>query len=403
MPAKRQPSSRAALVVVLLVSVVAPWTERPATLRGFQPAQASALDRALRAGDLDEARRLIPNDWAASEQLFVSYLERAFLPPGALQPASEPRLLASRLADVFFRMVEYDFARSVIAALNTADTTRCQALIETVRDYYAALERVRANSIVLTLTPGLPPQQQRDESESRQLATRRLASQLAQVADRFRSLACPRCELHTLRSMINTGGEPRPRVDEVAAQLGDDLSLARKRPYTEASLALAERLGLPRTECAVLESLGILPSTVTDPAKLQQAARHLERGRSLLQSVPAREQVNYWLFTSLAPRLSTVVLPELWRLYHRLGRSSEALRQLLAEALELSRPFGERAVMATLNSFASRAVNIGGDAGEPILEASRAFGPKAELATMRTLSGSYSTRTFRPDVAERPL
>ena len=405
MPAKNRPSSRAALVfVTFLLFVISPSSRQPAEANGPQAGQTAALERALRANDLDQARLLIPDNWAASEQLFVSYLERAFLSPESVQPASEPRLLASRLADVFFRIVEYDFARSVVAALDAADAARCQALIAAARDYYAALERERANSVALTTTAGASPLLQRDEAEKRNGVSRQISAGLIEVADRFSALLCPRCELHALRSMANTGRMPQQRVDRVAAQLGDDLSTVRKQPYTEASLAMADRLGLPRLQCSMVESLGMVSWTVTDAAKLQQAVGYLERARVLYRSIPAREQVKYWLHTLVAPRPSTLALPELWRLYQQLGRPARETQQVLTEALELSRPFGEAAVLSTLSAFAFRAAYIGGGTGEPILEASRAFGPKAELATMRMLAGSYySGRTFRPDAAERAL
>ena len=135
-------------------------------------------------------------------------------------------------------------------------------------------------------------------------------------------------------SMVNvapSAQEVRLAGDKVADQLGDELSLLTRRPFTEASLSLAIKLGLPRWQATMLEEIAAPLSSGSDPARLQQAANYLERARLLWRTIPYVESVNYWLFRSTAPRAASLILPNLWRVYQKLGRSSEAA-PLLAEA-----------------------------------------------------------------------
>ena len=213
-----------------------------------------------------------------------------------------------------------------------------------------------------------------------------IAKRLLQVADRFRALSFPRGELWTLRSMVNVSqsGMPSPtaRADKIADQLGDELSLLGKRPFTDASLTMAERLGIVGRQVIILEEMAVLPLEVTDRPKLEQSAKYPERARVLSRSVPSLETVNYWLFPRAAPRPATVTLPDLWSRYHRLMRPADA-RPLVSEALEISRPFGESALLATISAFASRASGLDWEAAATLVEASRPFGQKIELLTLR--------------------
>jgi len=384
MNAKVRLSSRVAAVLVLLF-LIAAWPGRPAVLRGSQAVQTTELDRALRASDLDKARRLVPESWAAAEQLFVSYLERAFVSPDAARGRPDARALAGRLAEVFFRIVEYDFARAVVSTLDAADPPKRQQLLAVVRDCFSTLERLRASYA---------------PSESRTSVQTVIRTQLSEIADRFRALSFLRGELFALKSAVNLGGL-EPRAAQVADELGDDLSRVRKTPYTEASLAMARRLGLPRLQASILAYLGgtaSRPDATTD--SLEQAAKYYEQAQALARTLPALEELNAWHYRVTAPQAATIYHPRLWTVYHRLQRPSLA-QPLVAEAVEISRPFGETAVLATLSQFARDAVGFGSDAVEAVLQASLAYSAKAELATMRTLSRSGST--FRLDLAEKAL
>ena len=108
----------AGICVVLFVSAL---SGRTFVAAGAPRASYLALDRALSANKLDEARRLIPENWTAAEQLFVSYLERAYLPKNPKRPDADARTRAGRLAEVFFRIQEYDFAKALVGVLDVAD------------------------------------------------------------------------------------------------------------------------------------------------------------------------------------------------------------------------------------------------------------------------------------------
>ncbi len=418
MNANVRPSGRIAVVLFLLFCIPA-WPGAGFATnvgRGFpglsavegspanagQSVPAPDLDLALRAGDLDRARQLVPVNWAASEQLIVSYLERALISPAVIPGQPDARTLAGRLADVFFKIVEYDFARAVVVALDTPDSARRQQLIGVVRDYFVTLERLRMASQPLdSALRGVDLTLAGFQRNTERQAT---AAQFFEIADRFRALSFPRGELWTLRSMINltAPGQPSSQAmaNKLADQLGDELSLVAKRPFTEASVAMAERLGLPWRQVAMLSEMGGSLARSTDPAKLDLAARYLERARILSRSVPPLESVNSWLSSSAAPTSSLRILPDLWSVYQGLKRPADA-SPLVTQALEISGPFGERAVLATISAFASQPTGFDGDTEATFRQAGQAFGPKVELAAMRALSGTQSS--FRTEIAERAL
>ncbi len=106
MHARIRRSSSVAAVLFLSLAVPA-WLPPPLGLHAQRLPQASDLDRALRANDLLKARLLFSENWDATEQLFVSYLERAFVTRDAVPAQPDARTLAARWAEVHFRVVEY--------------------------------------------------------------------------------------------------------------------------------------------------------------------------------------------------------------------------------------------------------------------------------------------------------
>jgi tetratricopeptide (TPR) repeat protein len=398
MNANVRPRARAAaILLVLFASSFFPG--RAPVLFGAQAIPAPDLDRALRANDLRTARSLIPGDWAAAEQLFVSYLERAFITPDATRSEPDARTLAGRLADVLRLITEYDFHAQVVLALEGADPAGRQALMAVVRDHVAALEHLR--SAYKSTGPGSAMTFERGQ----------LLPEFTGIADRYRALAFPRGEWQALRNATNleaSSGPTATRARQIAASLADDAYVARHEPYTEASLAAAERLGLPKLQGQVLESLATRAapsgSQPASPEKLEQAAKYLEQARALARTVPAPETMNGWTLRLAAPRLVVMVLPALWSDYHQLQRPAQA-QQILDEALDVSRPFGEGTVFYTLSLFAGRAGRLGvkSDVAEQsILRASQSYGAKDELVALRGIAGSPGS-TFRPDLAEKAL
>jgi hypothetical protein len=260
MDAKVRRASRVVVVLFpLLLFDIPNSAVGPVALRGSQAAATDALDRALRANDLQKARLLFPEDWAATEQLFVSYLERGYLSTTDLNT----RALAARWAEVHFRIVEYDFARAVLAAVDAADATRRQPWVEVVRDYFSTLERLRVAFAPSMWSLGTPMvssssggSEERAASERRSAERRLILTQFLDVADRFRTLGFVRGQFWTLstsRTLDGWAGAREKLADSLANQLGDELSLVSRRPYTEASLAMAVRLDLPRRQLLVLE------------------------------------------------------------------------------------------------------------------------------------------------------
>ncbi len=403
MDARVRLSSCLAVALVLLFITPA-WSQGPAAAQGPQAAPAVDLDRALRANDLGRARDLVPLNWAASEQLFVSYLEGAFVTPGPTGGAPEARALAFLLADVFFKIIEFDFARSVVLTLDASDAAMRQQLVTVVRNYYTTLERVR---VATTSAPPVAPQgMDRYLANSEQYVVGR---QMAAIADRFGALSFPRGQFWALTSMINVGWPPdsvrlttvRRKIED---QLGDDLIRVGKRPLTEATLALAEELGLPKRRAAILEELSQPVAQSSEPAQLKAAAGYLERALALYRGIPVTEDVHYWMFRRQAPRVSTSTLPALWSVYLRLGRPADAA-PLMAEALAISAPFGEAAQAATLRAFGVAAALKGDAAVAAVVAASRQLGPSAEVALKTAVATVLATDGggFHLETAETAL
>jgi tetratricopeptide (TPR) repeat protein len=330
----------------------------------------------------------------------VSYLERAFVTPGQAGGAPDARALSSRLADVFFKIIEFDFARSVVLTLEASDAAKRQELTRVVRNYFTTLERVR---VATTSTPPADPNMARYLANSEKYVVGR---QMSAIADRFGALSFPRGQYWALTSMVNVmwSGDGQ-RLSAVRAEIekrfDDDLTRVGKRPVTEATLALAERLGLPRRQAMVLDELSQRGAQSSDPVQLEAAARYLARALAVWRTIPMLESVNYWMFHRPAPHPSISTLPNLWSVYLKLGRSADAA-PLIAEALEISRPFGEAAEVATIRAYGTAAVaGRNEEAIATVVAASRQLGPSAELALTTVLATAGSG--FRLKTAEKAL
>ncbi len=222
--------------------------------------------------------------------------------------------------------------------------------------------------------------------------------------------------------MINLnvdGAEWTKTIAQLTNQLGDELTRARQRPYSEASLAIAARLGLPGLQVQILYELGRDTAATARKsagqagaqALLEKAVGYWERARVLSQSRPALETVNYWLFPAPAPRIAGETLPALWSAYQTLNRQDDA-QKVLTEALDISRPFGENAVLHTLRqlSFSAQtlfsqnrseaALRSNQDA---LVRLSRALGPRSQLALVKQMTGLSGPGPYRPDLEEEAV
>ena len=392
----------AGTVFLLLLFIVPGWTGDRGTAHGFPSVPAPDLDRALRAGDLDKARQLVPANWAGAEALFIDYLERAYSSPGDLRGQPDARTLAGRLADVFFRIVEYDFAPSLVSALNTADAATRPKLIAAARDLFSNLGQRR------TL-----PRSSSDPNVDYNARGLPIFKALSDVADRFRELSFPRGELFALFCMADIS-PPVPRLHRLARELGDDLSLALVQrqsagvedPPWETLLGIADRHGLLSTQLDLLATLGqrrfqSARAGRVPAEQFEEAVKYLERARAVAAKIPTLETINYEWYTAPGPQVAGFGMPQLFGAYVTLKRLQSA-GQVLAEAVQLSQPFGEDALLNTVASCAGWAGGLlSWEDARPLLLASPALGAKAELRMARGLAGSG--RNFRLEMAETAL
>ena len=107
------------------------------------PAQATAgfslaqLDETLRTGNIDWLKQRVLENVSGADQLFLSYLRQDLNPGKPRQGDPPPLERARRLADVFFKLFDYDFELGVIAHWEKADAEKKQALLPVLNDHFA--------------------------------------------------------------------------------------------------------------------------------------------------------------------------------------------------------------------------------------------------------------------------
>jgi CHAT domain-containing protein/tetratricopeptide (TPR) repeat protein len=394
-----RPCLRSAVILLVVLFIIPSLSGRAALLHGAQTVPAPDLDRALRANDLRKARLLIPENWAGAEQLFVSYLERAFITPDAKRRQPDARTLAGRLAGVLRVVTEYEFHAAVLSRLDTADPSQRKELVDVVRDHLAALEHLRSHWARMG-----------DRADIRFNGDSALVrAKLEEAADRYRRLSFAKGEWHAVQQNRFVPPQQRPMIDRFADELGDELYLVRKTaPYSEASLAMAERLDAPKLQATILLDLARRAEAAFakdgSREQLDIAVRHRERAQRLARTVPPAEIERDWTVRQPSP-LYLFGFSALWSDYVQLQRPEQA-QAVFSEAFEAARRLGEASVMYTLSVFASAARRLDTDAAaDAVLAASRPFGAKAELVATRLLSGSASgsPSSIKWDLAEKAV
>ena len=305
------------LLLIVIISLAwspgYPPTTSPAQAKtGWSPAQ---LDETLRTGDLDRSKQQVLDNMGGADQLFLSYL-RQDLNPGQLRQGDPPLLeRARRLADVFFKLSDFDFELGVIAYWEKADAEKKRALLPVLTDHFALYKDER------TLEDNaLPPFGSSEHFVDKYLA----------LAERYRAIAFGKGQLQARLRMAAFNPGKAWQAWQLAKSLQDEVGQAWAAYYysvwagegpseTAARQAVesGERLGLPR----------LLKDALTRQAWRANSRNdfdaHLEffrKGLEVMRSIPLRQaMVGRW-FRSYYPGEAWFCLA-LWRALELKGKT----------------------------------------------------------------------------------
>jgi CHAT domain-containing protein len=317
--------------------------------RSHSVSPSARLDAALRSGDLEGARELVLDDQDGADLLFLGYLEQA-VEAGELKPAGSirPLELARRLADVFFRIYEFDFERGIVAGWEKASAARKREWLPILRDHYAAYRDARSESRRIPRPVG----------KSYLWRGRRRA-----LADRYRKVSFGKGELQAL--LWSSGADPFDswKTWQLAKALGDEVGEAWAAYYFgmwagdgQAEFAAghaveaAERLRLPK-----LRQLALIRLAWRALARGDHEAHigYLRRGLEVARTVPARQGMAAKGGASFYPG-EAWFLKSLWRAYGWKGIPGG--RELFEQGRALSRRYGGEAgelayLLASMQEF----------------------------------------------------
>jgi CHAT domain-containing protein len=299
---------------------------------------STELDRALRSRELDKARLLVPENWAAAERLFISYLEQAFISPGAVRGEPDPKTLARRLAEVLFLISQYDSDKAAVDFLENADPSTRQKLIEAMRDEFLIFEKIRNPRIAVNI---------QYESNAEAAAERRSnVAELLKIADRYHELSFPRGEYYALETS-STGDTAR--LNQLAQRLGDELTLIRRSTNYEQRGATGERLGLLKLQYASLRDMA---PQLAKAGKLEEAAACLEKALDVARNIPPLETMSIRTEPARPLPYEPLILSQLRSVYLQMKKPEKA-QQALEQVIAVSRPYGVEAELYVLRMMSS--------------------------------------------------
>ena len=275
-------------LAVLVVSALFLSSSALAVSRRAKPSpQAQKLDRAVRQGDLQEARRLVAQAPSDADQLFLTLLELDLAGKKPKRNQVSPLEAASRLAQVFRKIYEYDLELGLIRRWEKAGVREKRQLLGILREEYLLHQRQRKLL-------------QRPWAWVAMAQRRRLALQFKELAARYRELDFAEGELQTLLSSNSLFLEADLRILQRAQSLGNTLGevwtwtlgyldflppeerVARLRELRNA----ARRLGTPRLEIRVLRRSA---ARALYAREFEKAQAYLQEALAIARELPAAE------------------------------------------------------------------------------------------------------------------
>ena len=169
------------------------------------------LDSALRSGEFERAKSLVIDHVGEADELFLSFLQWDFDGKQSAPNSPVPLEYARRLAEVFFKLFDFDFEKGIVAFWERAGVEQKLALLPLISDHFILYRDERALDEV-----SLPPAGVESRFVSRYLA----------LAERYRAISCGKGELQCrLRAAAFDAGKAW-KAWQLAITLKDELGEA---------------------------------------------------------------------------------------------------------------------------------------------------------------------------------
>jgi CHAT domain-containing protein len=359
------------------------------------PAQSSSfsprLDEALRKGDLERARELVLDDPDGGDQLFLNYLQVTISEGLAREGEAHQLEKARRLADVFFRIYEFDFEQGIVSYWEKATLAQKQDLMPILRDHFTAYQEARRTSRQM-------PQLIEEKA--------RLRDACLALAGRYRKVSFGKGELQAMLWAESLGSGSSWKTWQLAKSLHDEVGEAWGAYYFGAwagegqaefaaqhAVEAAERLHLPKL---LQFALARMAWRVLSRDDYDAHLDYLRRGLETVRTIPVRQSMvsrsGYDFYPGEAWYLKT-----LWRAYKL--RDIPGGQELFDQGRALSRRYGGKAgqlayLMASMQEFIRPGVFE--DVGSQAESLARRMGDPGWLAAFLTAKarGLEGTREF---------
>jgi CHAT domain-containing protein len=245
---------------------------------------SARLDEALGAGSREHAYELVLDDLDGADSLFLKYLAETIDQERQKEGPIPQLVKAYRLADIFFRIFEFDFEKGVLSFWGKESPARKRELMPIFRDHFATYREARRRS------------RQMPQPIDKNIWLRNEAMALA---DRYRRASFGKGELQALllASSLNIG--PSWPAWELAKSLSDEVGEAWAAYHCGFELAegqaefgarhaveAAERLHLPR-----LLQFALIRQAWRALSRDDYAShiRYLRQGLEIVRKIPVRQ------------------------------------------------------------------------------------------------------------------
>jgi CHAT domain-containing protein len=247
---------------------------------------SARLDEALGLGDLEAARELVLDDQDGADQLFLGYLRQTVSEDQPKEGEIRRLEKARRLADVFFRIYEFDFERGIVSFWEKASAAQKHEMLPILRDHFAAYQEARKTS----------RQMPHPVDKNSRLIERCMA-----LAGRYRTVSFGKGELQAMLWAESLGSGNSWKTWQLAKSLRDEVGEAWGAYYfgswagegqaefaAQHAVEAAERLHLPKL---LQFALARMAWRVLGGDDYDAHLDYLRRGLETVQTIPVRQSM----------------------------------------------------------------------------------------------------------------
>ncbi len=281
-------SSRLFFIIIVSFLGLLLWADLSCldAAQAHAPSFPARLDEALRQGDSELAREHVLDDLDGADQLFLRYLEATITQDQPKKTETQQLEKARRLANVFFRIFEFDFEQGIVSYWEKASASQKQELIPILRDHFAAHQEARRMS-----------RQMPQPFETRI----RLADECLALAGRYQKISFGKGELQAMLWAESLGSGNPWKAWQLAKSLGDEVGEAWGAYYFGAwasegqaefaaqhAVEAAGRLHLPKLLQFALARLAWRALSRDD---YDAHVDYLRRGLEVIRTIPVRQSM----------------------------------------------------------------------------------------------------------------